>query len=410
VYRRLLSKSLLHQPLHSVLIALVAGLASCVLTALLSVTLPVEDELEAALRSFGANLAIEPSAGAASAQALDIASLDRLGGIMWRNRIAGVDPVKLREAALPGGRRAGLSGSRWRAAHRLPDGTLLPEGLAAVSGDARLTGRWPAEDAAEIAVGRDLAAELGLRVGQELEFTIEPEHRRVRARVSGILEKSGEPGARLWMDLAAMNGVLGEPGTADRIQVAALTSPEDWRPDFDPRRLTPRDFDRWYCRPTVSSVSYQMERALPGARVRVLRRVSETSADLVRRARATLWTLAALGLLAAAFTIAAVRRASLSNRRMDIGLLRSLGATDVGIVKLFFGEALVLATAGFVAGFPVGFLIAQHVGRSIFGVAVAVQWIVAAITLLATATLACLGSWSALHRALRVPPIEVLRT
>ena len=95
MYRRLLSKSLLHQPLHSLLIALVAGLASCVLTALLSVTLPVEDELEAALRSFGANLAIEPSAGAASAQALNIASLDRLGGIMWRNRIRTRPAAKL---------------------------------------------------------------------------------------------------------------------------------------------------------------------------------------------------------------------------------------------------------------------------------------------------------------------------
>ena len=62
MFRRLLGASLLHQPLHSILVAGVAAVAGCVLTGLLSVTLPIEDELQSSLRAFGANLAVEPAA------------------------------------------------------------------------------------------------------------------------------------------------------------------------------------------------------------------------------------------------------------------------------------------------------------------------------------------------------------
>ncbi len=407
MFRRLLGASLLHQPLHSILVAGVAAVAGCVLTGLLSVTLPIEDELQSSLRAFGANLAVEPAAGGDASLKLD--DMGKLADILWRNRIQGVAPVKQREARLPGGRRVSLYGADWSAQFPLRDGPPLPMGILSVWPDARLDGRWPGAAEAGMVAGQDVAAELSLHPGSVLDLVVEPEHRPLRLTVTGVLKKGGEPARQLWMPLGALNEALGQPGTADGVRIAALTTPEVWVQNFDPKHLSSKDFDKWYCRPTVTSVSYQIEKAWPGSRVRVLRRVSEASADLVRRAQATLWTLAGLALLVSGLAIAGVRQASLQNRRMDVGLLRSLGATDNGIIRLFFGEALLLASVGFAVGFPAGFLAARQVGHSIFGVSVGINWVVLPFGLLCTIALACLGSWASLYRALRVPPIEMLR-
>jgi len=226
--------------------------------------------------------------------------------------------------------------------------------------------------------------------------------------LTGVLDRSGPAGAGLWLNLEELNAALGRPGTADRVLVAALTSPEVRGADFDPRRLSAGEFDRWYCRPTVSSVSYQLERAWPGARVRVARRVAEAGGELVRRARSVLWTLAALALAVLGLAMGVVRRASLARRRSDVGLLRALGAGDGAIARLFLAEAAALGAAGFAVGAPVGFLWARHVAGVVFGVGIGWSWVVVPVGLGVTAGLACAGSWAALRGALRAAPAEVL--
>ena len=102
---------------------------------------------------------------------------------------------------------------------------------------------------------------------------------------------------RCLVPLSVAQELSDHPGQFRQLFVSALTKPADALSMRDPQSLTPTEYDRWFCSPYISSISYQIGQAIPGVDVRAIRRVADTEGRILSRISTLLWivTLAALG-------------------------------------------------------------------------------------------------------------------
>src|SRR5258706_13990331 len=84
-----------------------------------------------------------------------------------------------------------------------------------------------------------------------------------------------------------------------------------------------KEFERWSCSPYVSSIAYSIKQVLPGAEVRVVRRVAEGEGAILTRVRMLLWLVTGAALLAAALAGGAPSAASVIEGRQQIGLWKA---------------------------------------------------------------------------------------
>jgi putative ABC transport system permease protein len=227
--------------------------------------------------------------------------------------------------------------------------------------------------------------------------------------VSGILETGSAEDDELLAPLAAVQKLAGLEGKVQRVEVSALTKPEDNFARSDVTKLTAKDFDRWYCTPYAASVAYQIEQAIPGSEARAVYAVADTEGKILDRFGGLMAAVAAAALVAAALAVASMMLATMLERRVEIGLFKSLGASNAQVAAIFLVEAAILGLAGGVVGYAAGSFAARRLSESVFGAPVGIHWLMlpAALALAVLVTLA--GSAWPLGRGLKISPAVVLR-
>ncbi|HWX56787.1 MAG TPA: ABC transporter permease, partial [Verrucomicrobiae bacterium] len=120
-----------------------------------------------------------------------------------------------------------------------------------------------------------------------------------------------------------------------------------------------------------------------------------------------LLTLAALG--ASALAVSAAMAATILERRQEVGLMKSLGATNGAVASLFLTEASFLALTGATLGFLAGTVLAHQIGQNVFGSAIVVRPVVLVVVLFTALLVTFLGSAGAVRKAMRFDPAVVLR-
>jgi len=120
-----------------------------------------------------------------------------------------------------------------------------------------------------------------------------------------------------------------------------------------------------------------------------------------------LLTLAAL--VASVLAVSAAMAATVLERRQEVGLMKSMGASDASVASLFLTEAGLLALAGGALGFLAGTALAHRIGQNIFGSTISVHPVVLALILCAALAVTFLGSAGAVRKAMRFDPAVVLR-
>jgi putative ABC transport system permease protein len=228
-------------------------------------------------------------------------------------------------------------------------------------------------------------------------------------RVTGVLTTGGPEDDAIVAPISIVQEMAGKLGLYRSLYVSALTKPEDDFARRDPKTMLPEEFERWSCSPYVSSIAYSIKQVLPGADVRVIRRVAEGEGQILTRVRLLLWLVTAAALLAAALAVGASSAASVIERRTEIGLMKALGAGSGTVGFLLAAEQLLLAFVGGGAGYALGIILARLLGGKIFGAAPEPSLTVfLAIVALATGV-TLLGSALPLRRASRYEPAPILR-
>jgi putative ABC transport system permease protein len=198
--------------------------------------------------------------------------------------------------------------------------------------------------------------------------------------------------------------------------VSALTKPADALAEKGERAaadknvaLTPAEYDRWFCSPYISSISFQIRTVLPGTEVRTIRKVADSEGRILSRVSTLLWIVTLAALIAAALGVAATSATTVLERRAEIGVMKALGASTTLVNGIFLAEQLLLAVTGGVIGFALGAVLARALGESVFGTPAAPRLVLVPVVVGLAALVAIVGSLVPLRRAAQFEPAMILR-
>ncbi|MBI3935228.1 MAG: ABC transporter permease [Acidobacteria bacterium] len=414
------------------------ALGTAVASAMLSVSLVVGDRVGNELRSLGANIIISPAADSLPVEIGGIdfrpvsegayiseASLPKLKEIFWRNNILAFAPylyVPARIQAASSALSTTLVGTWFDYPVVQDNEKEFRTGIQALNPAWKLEGALPQDAVSDPAVaavdavlGQSLAAKLGVRLGDAvaLHGTSSPSSDGTSSQtlhVKGILTTGGAEDDQIFAPLRTVQAWAGLPDKVRRVQVSALIKPEDELSRKGPQRMTPAEYDRWYCSPYISSILHQIGEALPGTSSRAVRQVAETQGNVLGKLTFLMGLLSIVALIAAGLSISSLASLTVLERREEIGLMKALGAGNGLVAGFFLTEMALQGLCGGLLGFVGGQLLAKALGQVVFGAEVEIHWAVLPAMLLTGLAVSLAGTLPPVWRAVRQDPARVLRS
>ena len=419
-------------------IFLAAGLVS----ALLAVSIDIGDKMAKELKSYGANILVEPASNAAlpdelshsaslsSQDFLDEKELPNIKDIFWRNNIVGFAPLlsanvqvtksSQNSTALSAPKTINVLGTFFDHNIAVPDEEDYHTGQRIISPYWKVEGEWVDDlnnDFGEIVpalAGEQLAKSNGWKIGDKLSLSYtndNGENQQSAVEIKGILSTGGTEDNQLVMPLSAVQNLLGLEGKVQSVRVSAPTVPENdlsrkARANID--TLDAEAYDRWYCTAYVSSISHQLEEAISGAMVRPIWQVAASEGVVIGKIQLLLAVVTFAALIAAAMGIASLMSAGIIERSKEIGLMKALGAYQWQITLLFYCEAVLSALVGGIFGCLAGWGLAKFIGAALFGAPLDFAWIVVPCVLVLSILIAVIGTWFPAHKIAKLYPVEVL--
>jgi putative ABC transport system permease protein len=414
MFFRLLWESFRRQRRRKALAGLAILLGTTAVTAMLALATTIGDRIHKELAVYGANIVVTPKADQLDVKigGVDIkpatgnaylheSDLDKLKTIFWANNITGLSPEfsmqgrMLIRSTASGGPFDPRAIWHWNDS-RMENSSTFPvtatgywfhhpfgqlvTGAPQLHPWWKLQGRWPverailskhAEEAQEIVVGSALAKRLGLKIGDWINMGTE-----IEGDIVGIVNTGDATDQQILYPLDALGPIpqldkngkqIGQiPIDISRVDVSARTKPEDAFARKDPDTLSPQQHEIWYCRPYANSIAYQIREAIPGAQAQQVRRVEQNEGNVLERISGLMWLISAAALLAAGFAVSAAMATAILERRAEIGLMRSLGASKGAIALLFYSETGLLAVFTGAIGYLFGSGLAAWLGARIF--------------------------------------------
>jgi putative ABC transport system permease protein len=359
---RLLQAALWRKRGMVALAVLAVAIGGSVAGALLHVSRDISHKLTRELRTLGPNLILLPPAQAGAGTLLDDALAHQ----------------RLRAAKLEGASLLFLTATIGE--RRVP---VVGADLEAVR---KLHPSWKLSGSAHGALlGVRLARRLGARPGDMIEPRFGGDGgASYTAYVGATLESGTSDDEAWWIPLADAQALAGETGRVSLVQ-ARLDDPDQ-----------------------VPRITAQLEQG-GGVRAVVLHELSSTEADLLQRTR-RLMTYVTLGVLIAAGLCAFGTLTDLAlERRREIALLKTLGATGRDVIFQFGAESLVVGLLGGGLGWWIGIAASGVIGRQVFRSSIAVHWDLFPIVLLVSIAVALVAATGPIRLALAVEPAPVLR-
>lgn len=293
----------------------------------------------------------------------------------------------------------------------LPTGEVFVTGEQYLKSWWQLDGEWPEEkEENSVLVGKDLAASLHVKKGDTLSYT-NKDGTKGSFTVSGILTGGGEEDGEIIAYLPTVQKALGLEGKVDTVTVSAMTTPENElarRAAANPKSLSIKEYEIWYCTSYVSSIAYQIEEVIHGSVARPVRQIAESEGRILDKTQLLMLLITVLSLLSATMGVSNLVSANIMERSRELGLLKALGATDVSVIILVLSEIFMAGLAGGVLGYFVGIGFAQIIGHAVFGSGIAVNLIVIPILIVLLILMILLGSLPAIRSILRLRPAIVL--
>jgi putative ABC transport system permease protein len=396
------------------LVAVTLGVSVAI--ALATLSLQVGDDLARTLRAAGPNFVVLPAGAsegldlggapiepARAGLALPESTTALLKASFWKNNILSAAP-ELRLTVEIGGTEARLAGTWFDREITTGDGPWRV-GVAPLRPGWQIEGRWPHEGAAELALGRELAASLGVAPGRTVPVAFED--RRESWLVTGIVTAGGLDDRMAWAPLDRTQALAGRTGV-DRVWMSALVRAPSKKPPPDPRR-DPTGYERYMCTSYPSVVAREVAENLGGAEVLPMTEMVTGEGRVVERLNLLMLLLAMAALTASTLGLLSTTTATVVERSVELGLMRALGASATQIAVLLLGETVLVSLLGGAFGFWLGSAGAALIRGNTFGTASPFQPLLLPLALVLALALAFFGTLAPLRLALRLDPAAVLR-
>lgn len=426
MFWRMVRGALVRQGRKMFLVAVTVALGVSLATAMLNVMLDVGDKVNRELKAYGANITVTPrsasvlgeiygldTAPGAMGQYLQEEELGKLKTIFWANNIVDFAPsLETRVALGPAGTNAVLVGTWFNRHLSLPTGETVDTGIQQLKSWWSVDGNWADDTNVNTAmVGAILADKLGVKAGDTVEFVLPGSDKRETVTVRGIFSAGGPEDEELFVPLPLVQNLLNLPGKVAKVEVSAMTTPENElarRAAHDPKSLSLKEWETWYCTSYVSAISYQIEEVISGSRAKPVRQVAESEGNILEKTQLLMLLITVLSLAGSSLGISNLLTAGIMERSREIGLLKALGATNGAVIGLTLSEIMLTGLAGGIVGYFLGLGFAQIIGETVFGTAIAlnvmvIPWVIAAVGAVILA-----GSLPAIRMLLSLRPAAVL--
>jgi putative ABC transport system permease protein len=407
---RLLRQSFKNQKKAMALMILSVSMGVAISASLLTISLDITGKVSSELRSFGANITIEPKvegfAGIAGQRRyLREEDIIKAKTIFWRHNIVGIAPFLegSTEMEYGGHKREVATVGTWME----KDMPLPGEGSNFKIGVRTVFPWWDVEggspDASSVLLGVSLAGDLGIKKGDIITLDGKP------YRVSGILSTGGKEDREAFMDLDELQALKGLEGKVSKALISALTTPMDDFAYKDPKTMSPKEYEKWYCTGYVTSIAKQLEEAFSGSRAKPVWHVAEAEGNVLNRLSVLIYLLSASALIASALGVSTTMVASLLKRVEEIGLMKSIGADGVGISLIFLSEAFIIGVSGGLIGYVISIFATKFIGMRVFDTALSQRALLLPVAIASALFISILGSLLPIRRALKIKPALVLK-
>jgi putative ABC transport system permease protein len=379
---RFVKDSLKRAPRRKALIIAAIAMGSAVATSMLGVMLSIGDKINRELRQAGANIVVTeriPDAGYIAES-----DVSKIKSIFWGLNITGLSPS--------------LSG-------RDVDTQLQGLDFAAtrkVNPAWRIDGQWASHDN-ECMVGQGIAQRRALKPGMELAILGAP------FKIAGIIEAGDEADDRILLPLHRLQQLTRRPNAVDRIDVAALTKPEDDFARKDTRTMTRAELERWSCTNYVAVIAKEIEDAIPGAQARAVRRVADSEGQILDRIGGLMGLITLAALISAGLTVWSLTATTMMERRGEIAIMQAIGGARWLVATILSVEVAFIGLTGGIVGAIAGVWLAGYVGASVFHDAIDISPILPFAIILAAVLVALAGAAQPLSKALNLEPAQILR-
>jgi putative ABC transport system permease protein len=396
---RFVKDSIRRAPRRKALIVAAIAMGSAVATSMLGVMLSIGDKVNRELRSAGANIvvtmrsaaltggvgSVTTATAAGSANYIAEADVPKIRNIFWGLNITGIAPsLAAQDGAVP------LLGVRF---------TSLREVNPAWS----VQGRWAQDKSNDCMAGEGIAHRMGWKLKQSVTVLGAP------CKISGIISSGDEADDRVLLPLANLQNLTNHPGVVDRIEVAALTKPEDDFARKDPKLMTAAEFERWNCTNYVVSIAHEIEEALPGTQARPVRRVADSEGKVLDKVGGLMGLITLAALFSAGLTVWSLTATTMMERRGEIAIMQAIGGARWLIALILGLEIALVGLVGGVIGAFTGVWLAHFVGQSVFDAPVEISPVLPFIIMFAAMLVALAGAAQPLRRSLNLEPAVILR-
>ena len=410
------------------MIALTVALGASIATAMLNVMLDVGDKINEELKTYGSNITVVPQSEAVISKLYDVESGDvqteyiaeekvgELLTIFWANNITDFAPETDADVLLQGA-EVKLVGA-WFNHHM--EFTKKGSTYQRDTGIINLRSWWDIESGAWLneqaldgdayaMVGTELARQQGITAGDTVTVTGSAGSETLT--VVGVFESGDDEDNYLYTTLSAAQRLTGSEGLIKKIEVSAITSPDDElavKAARNPSLLTGDEYDLWYCTAYVSSICFQIQEAIPEASATAIRQIADSEGKILEKTELLMSLITLLSLIGATLGISNLVTSGVMERSQELALLKAVGAKNGQITGLVLTEIILTSIIGAVAGYFLGCAFAQIIGQTVFSSSIEMSGMVAFLVAVLIVAVTLVGSIPAIRTLLRLRPSEVL--
>ena len=423
MFFRMAGGALFRQKGKMLMIAVTVALGASLAAAMLNVMFDVGDKVNQELKTYGANITVRPQGAslldelyglgedALTNKYLNEDEIPNIKTIFWAFNIVDFTPyLNVRANFGLNGETVKLVGAWFRHHLELPTGETFDTGMLnmkkwwtfdrSVQGD---------DDERLCYAGRIFAERNGVKTGDAI--TLQSGGRSASFTVGGIFDSGSAEDETVYAPLAGVQELADLRGRVSSIEVSALTTPDNElsrRAAQDPKSLSIKEWDTWYCTAYPSAICYQIDEVISGAVSKPLRQVAESEGSILQKTQLLMLLITALSLAGSALAISNLVTSSVMERAAEIGLLKALGAEGRALVFLVLTEIVITGIAGGAAGYFAGLGFAQIIGRTVFAQAIDIKGMVIPLTAALVLLVTIAGSIPAMRLLLSLRPAEVL--
>lgn len=410
------------------MIALTVALGASIATAMLNVMLDVGDKINEELKTYGSNITVVPQSEAVISKLYDIENDDiqteyiseekigELLTIFWANNITDFAPETETTCTL-NGQSVKVIGT-WFNHHFefLKKGSIYERDTGVINlrswWDIE-SGEWLNEQTldgdAYAMVGKDAAKRLGITAGDRIALTATGSTETLT--VIGVYESGDDDDECIYTTLSAAQRLTDTVGLIKKIEVSAITSPDDelaLKAARNPSLLSGDEYDLWYCTAYVSSICFQIQEAIPEASATAIRQIADSEGKILEKTELLMSLIAFLSLIGATLGISNLVTSGVMERAQELALLKAVGARSGQITGLVLVEVLITSVLGAIIGYFMGYAFAQLIGQTVFSSSIEMSGMVAFIVAILIVAVTLVGSIPAIRMLLRLRPSEVL--